>query len=308
MRLVLIAALTLTACGDDTSDSGTTADSGTATTGDTGTDTTPTGDNSLVDVAVAAGNFTTLVAALEAADLADTLATGGPYTVIAPTDEAFAALPEGTVDALLADIPTLTDILLYHVVDGEADSTVVSEMSLIPTLQGSDIKVTLDSGVQLNDATVTTADVEADNGLIHVVDSVLLPPGTITDIAAADPQFSTLVTALTVANLADVLSGEGPFTVFAPTNSAFEALPDGTLDALLADIPTLTSILPYHVSGEKLVAADVVGLSEVTTLEGSGAEVIVGADGVTIAGATIVATDIPASNGIIHVIDAVMIP
>ena len=106
----------------------------------------------------------------------------------------------------------------------------------------------------------------------------------------------------------ETLSSPGSFTVFAPTNAAFDALPDGTLDALLEDIPTLTGILTYHVVGEKLTAADVVVSTEVSTLEGTAAEVMVTDDGVTIAGATIIATDIPAANGVIHVIDAVMIP
>jgi uncharacterized surface protein with fasciclin (FAS1) repeats len=314
-------ALALFACADDTDDSTTTEDGTNTTQTATGTTTpttsstmtttstmTNTGSNSLVDVATAAGDFGTLLAAVDAAGLTSTLAEDGPFTVIAPTDDAFAALPDGMVDALLMDIPELTDVLLYHVVSGEVPASAVLEASLVTTLLGPDFKVSVDGDVFINDAMITMTDIEADNGIIHVIDAVLIPPPSITAIAAADPQFSTLVAALTAADLATTLDGPGPFTVFAPTDSAFDALPAGTVDALLADIPELTDILLYHVAGERLTAEDVVGSSSVTTLQGSDAAVMVDGSGAFIDGAQIVVTDIPAENGTIHIIDAVMLP
>ncbi len=272
--------------------------------------TEPEGEQSLdiVATADAAGDFTTLLAAVEAAGLTETLQGDGPLTVFAPTDAAFAALPDGTVDALLADIPALTDILLYHVVAGEVPASEVVGMSLVQTAQGSDFKVTVDGSVYINEAMVTTTDIEASNGIIHVIDAVILPPASIAEIAASTPDFSTLVTALEAADLVGTLAGEGTFTVFAPTNAAFEALPEGTVQSLLNDIPALTEVLLYHVLGEKLPAADVVSRSSVTTLAGEDANIVVDGEVVVIAGADVVVTDIPASNGVIHIVDAVMIP
>jgi uncharacterized surface protein with fasciclin (FAS1) repeats len=129
----------------------------------------------IVDTAVGAGNFTTLVAAVEAAGLVDTLKGEGPFTVFAPTDEAFAKLPEGTVEGLLNDIPTLTKILTYHVVPGKVMSTDLSNDMTAATVEGSDVTIMTEGGVMVNDSTVTTADIEASNGVIHVIDTVLMP-------------------------------------------------------------------------------------------------------------------------------------
>ena len=135
-------------------------------------------EQDIVDVAVANGNFTTLVAAVEAAGLVDTLKSEGPFTVFAPTDEAFAALPEGTVEALLADIPTLTDILLYHVVAGKVMAADVVNLESADTVQGQPVAITVDAdgNVFVNDAQVIITDVEASNGVIHVIDAVIIPP------------------------------------------------------------------------------------------------------------------------------------
>lgn len=130
----------------------------------------------IVDTAVEAGTFNTLVAAVTAAGLVDTLKGEGPFTVFAPTDDAFAALPEGTVDALLNDIPTLTSILTYHVVAGKVMSTDLSDGMTAGTVNGADITISTMDGVQVNGATVTAADIETSNGVIHVIDAVILPP------------------------------------------------------------------------------------------------------------------------------------
>jgi uncharacterized surface protein with fasciclin (FAS1) repeats len=129
----------------------------------------------IVDTAVAAGSFTTLAAALKAADLVETLKGKGPFTVFAPTDEAFAKLPAGTVDALLQDLPKLKQILTYHVVSGKVMAADVAKIKSATTVEGSDVMVDATNGVKINDSMVTKADIAADNGVIHVIDSVLMP-------------------------------------------------------------------------------------------------------------------------------------
>ena len=488
----------------------------------------------IVDTAITDGRFTTLVAALQAADLVDTLKGEGPFTVFAPTDDAFAALPDGTVEGLLNDIPALTNVLLYHVVSGAVSAADVVTLDSATTVQGSDIRISVrDGSVFLNDSVqVIITDIQASNGIIHVIDGVLLPPaestqsammeeanvnirvahfspdtpavdvfvngeaavtdlefpnvtdwiqlpagtysiavapagagvdaaaigpadfdlpagayitvaatgsleagtlapqvltedyspmangfarvsifhaiedapavnilangsvlvsqlaypgalgdndgffvvdvpagtydlqvvpagqttpvvldlpgttleanmnyfvaavGTlaapdvalaatgmammdetmtannnIVDIAMNDGRFTTLVTALQAAGLADTLEGEGPFTVFAPTDDAFAALPAGTVDSLLADIPALTNVLLYHVVPGDVLAADVAGMDKATTLEGADIRITANGQGVFLNDNTqVTVTDIQASNGVIHVIDSVLLP
>ncbi len=192
----------------------------------------------VVDIIVNSPAHDTLEAAVIAAGLADDLSGAGPFTVFAPTDDAFKALPEGTIEALLADpTGTLANILLYHVASGKVMSGDLSDGQMIPTLLGKDVKVTInEEGVFINDAKVTVADLVADNGVVHVIDAVLLPPSTtVVDIIVNSPAHDTLEAAVIAAGLADDLSGAGPFTVFAPTDDAFKALPEGTIEALLAD-------------------------------------------------------------------------
>ena len=275
----------------------------------------------IVDTAIADGRFTTLVAAIQAAGLVDALKAEGPFTVFAPTDDAFAALPEGTLDSLLLpeNKQQLTDILLYHVVEGKVMAADVTGLSAAPTLLGKDLAVKVDMGnVYINEAKVIITDIETSNGVIHVIDAVLLPPaeeaaapGTIIDIAVADGRFTTLVAAVQAAGLVETLSGEGPFTVFAPTDDAFAALPAGTLDSLLLpeNKQQLTDILLYHVVSGKVMAADVVGLTSAPTVLGKDIAITV-KDGSVYLNDTvkIIITDIEASNGVIHVIDAVLLP
>jgi len=264
----------------------------------------------IVDTAVADGRFTTLVAAVEAAGLVDALKGEGPLTVFAPTDDAFAALPEGTVEALLADIPALTDILLYHVVDGAVAAEQVVELSQALTLQGQyvDIQV-MDGKVMIDNAEVIITDIETSNGIIHVIDAVILPEARdIVDIAVEDGRFTTLVAAVEAAGLVDALQADGPLTVFAPTDDAFAALPEGTVEALLADIPTLTDILLYHIVDGKVMASDVVELTSAMSLQGQYLDIEVMDGKVMIDNAQVIITDIEASNGVIHVIDAVVLP
>jgi transforming growth factor-beta-induced protein len=275
----------------------------------------------IVDTAVADGRFTTLVAAVEAAGLVETLKGEGPFTVFAPTDDAFTALPEGTVESLLLpeNKQQLTDILLYHVVSGKVMAADVTGLESATTVLGKDIAIKVDMGnVYINDAQVIITDIETSNGVIHVIDAVILPPSdeeaesnTIVDIAVADGRFTTLVAALQTAELVETLSGEGPFTVFAPTDDAFAALPAGTVEDLLLpeNKQALTDILLYHVVSGKVMAADVVGLTSATTVLGKDLTITV-TDGKVFLNDTVevIITDIEASNGVIHVIDAVLLP
>ena len=277
------------------------------------------GPGTIAEVAAEAGNFETLLTAVEAAGLTDTLNGEGPFTVFAPTDEAFAALPEGTLESLLEDIPALTDILLYHVVPGEFPAEDVTTLGTVTTAQGMEITITVDEGtVFVDNAEMIVTDIQADNGIIHVIDQVILPgamedaeamgPGTIAEVAAEAGNFETLLTAVEAAGLTDTLNGEGPFTVFAPTDEAFAALPEGTLESLLEDIPALTDILLYHVVPGEVPAADVVNLESATTAQGSDVQITVEDGTVFVDGAEVIMTDIEADNGIIHVIDAVITP
>ena len=297
----------------------------------------PEQHGTIVDIAVADDRFETLVAALQAAELVETLQRDGPFTVFAPTDDAFVALPEGTVAALLEDIPALTNILLYHVVAGDVRAADVVNLESAVTIQGEAVRISVDGdSVRINDANVVITDIEASNGVIHVIDAVLLPPepqaaqveqvedpeptqqaeqpeqveqpGTIVDIAVADGRFETLVAALQAAELVETLQGDGPFTVFAPTDDAFDALPEGTVAALLEDIPALTDILLYHVVAGDVRAADVVALESAVTVQGEAVSISVEGDSVRINDSLVVIADIVASNGVIHVIDAVLLP
>ena len=280
----------------------------------------------IVDIAASNEQFSTLVAAVQAAGLAETLSGEGPFTVFAPTNEAFAALPAGTLDSLLLpeNQQQLTDILLYHVVPGavKAEDVVALDGQMADTaLNGKQIAVKTDMGnVYLNEnVKVVTTDIEAANGVIHVIDAVLLPPSDetsmeqmdIVDTAAADARFTTLVAAVQAAELVDTLKGEGPFTVFAPTDDAFAALPAGTLDSLLQpeNKQQLTDILLYHVAPGKVMAENVVGLTEAPTALGQNINVKV-EDGQVLLNdnVQVVITDIETSNGVIHVIDAVLLP
>lgn len=277
---------------------------------------------SIVELAVSSGSFPTLVGALQATGLVEALEGEGPFTVFAPTEEAFAALPAGTLESLTPE--QLADILLYHVVAGKvmaADVVGLDGQMVDTLLEGKQVAVSVEDGkVMINDAAVVTTDLEGSNGVIHVIDTVLLPPAdemadeatgsTIADIAAGDSRFSTLVGALVSAGLVDALKGEGPFTVFAPTDDAFAALPAGTLESLTVE--QLTDILLYHVVPAKAMAADVVtldGQTVDTLLEGKGITIKID-DGKVILNDSVevVITDIEAANGVIHVVSAVLLP
>jgi transforming growth factor-beta-induced protein len=326
LALLLIATLILSACAAATPEPAPVIPETAATPEPmpepTATEEPAPAPQTIVDIAAADGRFTTLVAAVTAGGLVETLSSEGPFTVFAPTDEAFAALPEGTIDSLLLpeNQQQLVDILTYHVVAGRVMAADVVTLTEAETVLGQTVSIRVEDGrVFVNDAEVIITDIEADNGVIHVIDAVLLPASTeaaeaeeldIVDTAAADERFSTLVAAVTAAGLVDTLKSEGPFTVFAPTNDAFAALPEGTVESLLLpeNQQQLIDILTYHVVAGRVMAADVVTLTEAETVLGQMVTVRVEDGRVFINDAEVIITDIETSNGIIHVIDAVLLP
>lgn len=256
-----------------------------------------------------AQGFNTLATAIDAANLEGALDGSNQLTVFAPTDAAFEALPDGTLDALLADPAALRDVLQYHIADDVLNATAVLGRSSIIQLNGDRVfPNTVGSAAFINAAGITQTNVDADFGLVHVINQVLLPPtGDIVDTAVADDRFDTLVTAVTAAGLVDTLKGTGPFTVFAPTDDAFAALPAGTLDSLLADIPALTGVLTYHVIPSRVWSQQLVDDSTVATVQGSNVTIDL-TGGAQVNTSNIVITNIVCTNGVIHVIDAVLLP
>ena len=272
----------------------------------------------IVDTAVGAGSFKTLVAAVQAADLVDTLKGKGPFTVFAPSDEAFAKLPKGTVEDLVKpeNKEKLVAILTYHVVPGKVMAKDVVKLTSAKTVQGQEVAIKVADGkVTVDNAKVVKTDIDCSNGVIHVIDSVIIPAEKsstpdIVDTAVKAGKFNTLVAAVKAAGLVDTLKGEGPFTVFAPTDEAFAKLPSCTVDSLLKpeNKDKLIAILTYHVVPGKVMAKDVVNLTEAKTVQGSAIKIKVHGGKVSIDGATVVKTDIETSNGVIHVIDSVILP
>lgn len=320
----------------------------------------------IVEVAAGNSDFSTLVAAVKAAGLAETLMGDGPFTVFAPTNKAFADLPAGLVTALLKpeNKATLQKILTYHVVSGNmmakdvvAAITAGKGMVKPTTVEGTSFSVMAEMGkvkikdAQGNVASVTSTDIACSNGVIHVIDRILLPAGvdpaallakapvkktastpsmksstdnagpTITAIASGNKDFKTLTAALGAAGLVETFDSPGEYTVFAPTDAAFGALPEGTVNSLVTDQKEkLKSILAYHVIPAKITAAQLVkaigdhrnyylmqtlgGQTIVATVKDGNVQLIDAAGN----RATVIVTDVMGSNGIIHGIDAVVMP
>jgi len=284
-------------------------------------------DKDIVATAVA-NNFTILAEALTKADLVTTLQGTGPFTVFAPTDAAFAAALTtlGITKAELLARADLAAILKYHVVSGSVKSTDLTDGMTPATVQGSNVTIRINgTTVNVNAATVTSADVMCSNGVIHIIDQVLIPPADaptpapspepaalvdIVDTAVAAGSFTVLAEALTKADLVTTLKGTGPFTVFAPTDDAFAAALKAlevTKEQLLAR-KDLAAILTYHVVGGTVKSTDLTNGMTPATVQG--AKVTIAIDGTTVKvnAATVQKADIMCSNGVIHVIDQVLIP
>jgi transforming growth factor-beta-induced protein len=314
--------------------------------------------------------LSTLVAAVDAAGLTDTLNGEGPFTIFAPDNAAFEKIPTNVLDSILADAELLTSILTYHVVGDEAlDSAALAEGGTATTVNGSELQFALDGDslmINGDEAVVVCADIPVANGVVHIIDTVLQPPsddvsllgssvpssgpgalgpdvtavatpgdgpqgplcatlpvdgegsieGMADDPAATaasnNPELSTLVAAITAAGLTDTLNGEGPFTIFAPANSAFEEIPAADLEAIMADTEQLTSILGFHViEGEALTAADLAAAGTGVTVQGSELTFSAEADGslsINAGEATVACSNIVVGNAIVHIIDSVLVP
>jgi transforming growth factor-beta-induced protein len=269
----------------------------------------------IVETAVEAGSFTTLVSLVQAAGLVDALSGPGPFTVFAPTDEAFAKVPKPTLEALAADPAKLRAVLLYHVVPGAVPSSAITGPTAAKTLNGANVQLRRAGGtVMVDNARVLAADVQASNGVIHVVDTVLIPKPaaaprrTIAQTAAATGSFKTLTALLRQAGLAGTLGTKGPYTVFAPTDAAFAKVPKRTLAALAKDKAKLRAVLLYHVAPGNLGASTVAKRTQVRTLNGASLRIRASGGAVRVGGARVVRADVAASNGVIHAIDRVLIP
>ena len=375
--LVAVASFSLVAaaCGSDTNDSAPASDAPAATDAPMTTemaeemadgpfgpacDAVPTeGEGSFAGMtndtaATAASNnplLSTLVTAVTKAGLVDTLNSDGPFTIFAPTNDAFAAIPAADLDAVLADQELLTSILTYHVVAGESlDAAALGAAGSAETVNGATLEFGAD-GTTVNGVDVLCSNVVTANATVHIIGEVLMPSaddsgdmeegdkeegammptgplcaavpadgegsfaGMTNDTAATaasnNPVLSTLVTAVQAAGLVDTLNSDGPFTIFAPANPAFDALPAGTLDAVLADPDLLTSILTLHVvAGERLSSADLAELDSVTTVNGADITLEVADDGTLMVNgqASVGCADIQTANATVHVIDAVLMP
>jgi transforming growth factor-beta-induced protein len=272
------------------------------------------GKSEIVDTAVSAGEFNTLVAAVKAGDLVETLKGDGPFTVFAPTDDAFAKLPPGTLESLLRpeNKKQLVGILTYHVVSGRLASKDMSCNGGAVTVNGQRLAFNAScSNVTVGNAKVVAADIGCSNGVIHAIDTVLLPTSAnIVETAQSAKGFSTLLTAATQAGLVDVLSNGGPFTVFAPTDEAFAQLPAGTIESLLKpeNRAQLARILKYHVIAGRVYSDAAAEAGKATTLIDEDVKIEDQDGKLTINGANVVMRDLDASNGVIHVIDKVILP
>ena len=280
---------------------------------------TPEPTQDIVELAQATPDLSTLVAAIDAAGLTSTLKGPGPFTVFAPTNAAFDALPDGALETLLANPTVLADLLKYHVVNGNVMSTDLTNGPVPTLLDGETIEVSVSGGVTLNgSANVTSADNEASNGVVHIINEVLFPEGfelpkqNIVEIAAGTPDLSILVEALTLyPDLVAALSDEGTYTVFAPNNDAFTAFLGVIGQTSLDDIPeeVLRDVLEYHViSSAALLSTDLSDGQTAATIGGEDVAVSIDGSDVFISDSKVLSPDVVASNGVVHIMEDVMVP
>lgn len=270
----------------------------------------------LVAAAVADGRFGTLAKALSAAGLVETLQGDGPFTVFAPTDEAFAKLPEGTLEDLLkpANRAKLQSILKYHVVAGSVGLADALKAGSAKTVLGQTLSLRFSEGrVRVNEAILLDADRRCANGVIHVIDSIILPPASANDLASVAKQagtFGTLLAAVEAAGFSKALTGDEPITLLAPTDDAFKALSAGTVESLLKpeNRDQLRAILALHAIPGKISAGDALNVGKAKSLGGGELRFSIDGGRLEVNGANILQTDIKADNGLIHAIDTVLLP
>merc|ERR1719162_1268996 len=277
---------------------------------------TPTTKN-IVQLAQATPDLSTLVTALVAGGLTGTLSGKGPFTVFAPTNEAFAKIETKALNALLKNKAQLDKLLEYHVLAANFRMRELMSVKTVKTLEGETLDVTDPGGViKVNNAKVLTADVAASNGFVHIIDTVLMTPSgpplplkkDIVHVAEGNAALSTLVAALTAGKLVATLEGKGPFTVFAPTNEAFAKIPKDTLTKLLGNQKLLDQVLEYHVLSGDFSMRDLMAAKLITTLEKE--EVLVRSmnNAIMVNNADVVVADVEATNGVVHVVDKVLVP
>lgn len=269
----------------------------------------------LVEKLERTGNHTTLLTALELTGLKETVETAEALTLFAPTDNAFAALPEGALEDLVNDTDTLTQILLYHVVGGKQSTAQMLQETIVTTLQGNPVLVTYDNWQPtVNGNTIHPANLRASNGYIQSIDQILLPPeepvelANILDVLRFDGRFTILITALEETGLDDAIADSPDLTVFAPTDEAFLALPEGTIPALLDDLDTLSNILLYHVLGQSVDALAAIRAGSAPTLQGDEVNISWENWKIFVNDSKVIAPNVRAPNGIIHTLDAVLLP
>ena len=252
----------------------------------------------------------TLETAVGLAQLNGILSTDGEFTVFAPTDDAFNNLPDGVLDAVLADSALLSNVLLYHVAGGTTLAEDLDRGQNITMLNGDTYIEFTDAGeVFIDNAQIIVTNLEADNGVVHVIDAVLLPMReTVTDVVVNSEIHTTLETALSLAKLTGLLSGDGPFTLFAPTDDAFGNVDPATLQSLIDDPEgALTQVLFYHVVPGRVLSSDL-STGSVATAQGQNLDIVVDGGTVTVNGNTVIDPNIEVDNGVVHVIDGVLVP
>jgi len=267
---------------------------------------------------LAANGASTLIDFAVKAGLADTLTGDGPFTIFAPTNAAFAALPQEIVDAVSADTELLKSVLLYHVVPGNILSSQASNDLKLDTAEGTSLQVNVykkphhyGNTITVNGKRVIKADIKASNGVIHLIDGVMLiPKGDLVDTLVGDDRFSTLVAAVTAAGLVDTVKNADAFTIFAPTNDAFAKIPEETLNGLLADKEALTKVLLRHVAPGAVFAKGI-SWGSISTAGGEDVSTKVFKTGMvkvssSSSSAMVVEADITATNGVVHAIDTVI--
>ncbi|KAI8512351.1 hypothetical protein Bbelb_089900 [Branchiostoma belcheri] len=269
----------------------------------------------VVNVLQDLGTENTLIALVQKAGLVSALEGKGPFTVFAPSDAAFAALPKELVKTLEANVTLLTEVLEFHVAPGTALSTDLKNNLLVPSLAGPKIRINIydtsePTVITAEGAPVTSPDHTASNGVVHVIGQVMfpVPMGTVVDIAVGDKDFSTLVTAVSKAGLVATLSGDGPFTVFAPTNEAFSKLPAGVLDGLLKNVTALTNVLTYHVLSGAYYLPGLRNGDMLKTLEGGNVTIKNSKDAAAMVNNATIIAQLAESNGVLMLIDTVLIP
>jgi len=288
-------------------------------------------DKTIAELAISNPDLSMLVDVVTYLDLAETLNAAWNWTVFAPTNQAFANaldMLDMTADELMANPDLLKEIVMYHIVDMKitaSDAMSLDYGTLVETLSGEKIRVRADWWVLIDNATVIDADMKASNGIVHVIDTLLLPPsfqemnGMMTDrwdmniveVAMWNDMFTTLVAGIQAADFAEMLMMDGPYTVFAPTDKAFTMFLESnnmTADDLLSDVDTLKKVLSYHVIPWFYTSADVMSLDMKTMFETANWESVEIDPVWMVNWATIVNADIYATNGVIHVIDHVLMP